>query len=566
MLFMSHIYRFAFWLSVSRQGSAMSFRLRYQIAGFLFVLFLILVLVMGYFNICILNDQVQRFTFFQAKDSAGRVLKYLEESLPDGLRSLEDLELYPDLLESFLKYRDTVDSLRNLVLYDRNGNVVYSGKKWDDVLVDNRYILRKVLDRKIAASVMWAVNPKTGRGEEVKSYGIFDRRIMVNDYYYPVIKNGRFIGVLLVSLKLEKASRLLEFIFFGNLSLSMIFIITAFIAIYFWSEHAINEPLRRLLDAQQRLKLGDFEALAVVNAPANNELSVIAGSFNDMTRELKKYKEELQRRQKELLDANEKYRLLNETLEQQVNVKTTEMREFFSLITHDLKIPLAAIRGYIELLQKSNTGTLNKKQKKFLHAMDALTIHLLNMIKNMLDVVKYDEGRVKYDFENFDLLQLVCVIEQRLMPLIEEKEIKLTRIIPDECRFVYGDREKIGQVLSNIISNAINYTPSGSEITITAGQDGSLTEVRIRDTGPGIPQDQLKRIFEKFQQVPGKQSPTTSLGLGLYIVKKIMEGHKMKVWAESTEGKGSSFYFYLEGERKTDDRGRRTGGLDMSDS
>jgi signal transduction histidine kinase len=101
-------------------------------------------------------------------------------------------------------------------------------------------------------------------------------------------------------------------------------------------------------------------------------------------------------------------------------------------------------------------------------------------------------------------------------------------------------------VLANVLANGINYTPDKGEITITAEEEGDMVEIRVRDTGIGIPPEQLERIFEKFQQIPGRESSSTSLGLGLYIVKIILEGHGMKVWAKSTEGKGSSFYFTLE--------------------
>ncbi len=520
-------------------------RLRNQIASFLFLLFTMVVLTMGYFNVSILKDQLRRLTLYQARSISDQLFSFLDESLPQDIDSIEDFVRQRGHFNEFLKMASTVEQLRNLVLYDAQGRVVYSRKLREDIYVNNRPFIEKAKEELYPQSAMWLINPRKKTGKLVKTYGLFDSGILLNDYYYPILRKGKLLGVLHVSLRLEKASRLLRFFFVGNLSISIIFIMTAFIAIYVWSEHAINRPLRNLLRAQERLRSGDFDAHVDLSEPPTNELSIIAHSFNDMAREIKRYQERLKEQAKELEEINKEYKKLNETLENEVEKKTMELREFFSLITHDLKIPLAAIKGYVDLLKKEKTGPLSDKQRRFINSIETATLHLLSMVKNMLDSVKYEDGRVEYFMEEFDLLKVVYEIKNHFLPIIHEKKINLLVLIPDECRSVYGDRAKIGQVISNILNNAINYTPNGGDITITATEVDDLVEVRIRDSGKGIHPEQLERIFEKFQQIPGKETPSTSLGLGLYIVRKIMEGHGMKAWAESTLGKGSSFYFTL---------------------
>ena len=521
-------------------------RLRYQIAGFIFILFTTVVLFMGYFNVTILSDQLQRLSLYRANSSARNLFGLFQESMNSGHENLESFISDRTRLNQFLKYTMSSKELRNVGLYDVRGAQLYSRFKNQDVSLDVRSVVHRVVATQKERAVVWAVDPYNGKGEQIEKYGLLDPRLIIADFYFPILKNADVVGVFRVTLNLEKASRLLKFFFMGNLSLSMVFILTAFVAIYMWSENAINKPIRNLLRAQEQLSRGNFDVHVDLNLPRNNELAVIADSFNKMARELNTYQQQLKEQTTQLEKLNRQYLGLNENLEHQVEEKTLELREFFSLITHDLKIPLAAIKGYLALLQKTKTGPLNDKQKKFVTSIEAATGHLLGMVKNLLDSVKYDAGKVEYFMEDFTLQDLLDEVTRNLHPLVGEKGIDLTVMIPDECCPVMADRTKIGQVLSNILSNAINYTPDGGNITVTAEEEGETVEVRIRDSGIGIPPDLLERIFEKFQQIPGKESPSTSLGLGLYIVRKIMEGHGMRVWAKSTQGKGSSFYFTLK--------------------
>lgn len=524
----------------------MGLRLRYQISGFLFILFSIVVLIMGYFNISILNEQLRMISLQKSKETADSVYQVLNKMIPPYIDSIDEFIMRKKLFNDFQKYALSVDSLRNVEIYDPNLRLLYSRVAHDEVNVDNRTILEKVKADKEPAVRLWAVNPYDGTAKSIENYGVLETRMLLRDFYFPIFRQKKIIGFAHFSVRQEKTSRLIKFFFLGNLSLSIVFIMTAFVAIFMWSENAINRPLRNLLRAQEQLSRGDFDAHVDIQLPANNELAVISNSFNQMARELKAYKEELDEKTRKLEMLNEQYRKLNENLEQEVENKTMELKEFFSLITHDLKIPLAAIKGYTSLLKKSKTGTLSKKQELFVDSIETSTIHLLGMVRNMLDSVKYDAGKVTYYMENFNIVELVMEIENNIHPSISERSIEFSRNIPQSCQWVYGDRTKIGQVISNIISNAIEYVPGGGKIQLAVWEKGELVEVMIKDNGPGIPPELLSLIFDKFKQIPGKESPSTSLGLGLYIVRKIMEGHSMKAWAVSEEGQGSEFHFTLK--------------------
>ncbi len=524
----------------------MGLRLRYQISGFLFILFSIVVLIMGYFNISILNEQLRMISLQKSKETADSVFQVVNKMIPPYIENIDEFIKRKKVFNDFQKYTLSVDTLRNIEIYAPDLQLLYSRVAYDEVNVDNKAILEKVKASREPVVRLWAVNPYDGNAKSIENYGVLETRTLMRDFYFPVFRQKKIVGYVHLSIRQEKTSRLIKFFFLGNLSLSIVFIMTAFVAIFMWSENAINRPLRNLLRAQEQLSRGDFDAHVDIQLPANNELAVISNSFNQMARELKAYKEELDEKTRKLEMLNDQYRELNENLEQEVENKTMELKEFFSLITHDLKIPLAAIKGYTSLLKKSKTGTLSKKQELFVDSIETSTIHLLGMVRNMLDSVKYDAGKVTYYMENFNIIDLVMEIENNIHPSISERSIEFSRNIPPACQWVYGDRTKIGQVISNIISNAIEYVPIDGKIQLSVWQKEDLVEVMIKDNGPGIPPEQLSLIFDKFKQIPGKESPSTSLGLGLYIVKKIMEGHGMKAWAISEEGQGSEFHFTLK--------------------
>jgi signal transduction histidine kinase len=520
-------------------------RLRYQIAGFLFVLFTTVVLIMGYFNMSILGDLVSRFSFFQAEISADQVYTNLDKIIPENEISIDSFISREEKFANFAKFAGNPGFIGNVIIYNEKKEQVFHHKSEDDMRINHEAFLDSIEKSRISQSVVWAVDSHTGQGKAVDTYKFFDSRTIYNEFYYPIIRNGRFLGTLRVSIRLFMATNLMRLFLVGNGSLALIFIITAFIAVYIWSGNAIDRPIQNLLQAQEKLRHGDFDAHIDPDLLVGNDLGRIANSFNVMTKELKQYQEELKEKAEQLEKVNKQYRELNETLEQEVERKTLELKEFYSMITHDLKIPVAAIKGYTELLKKDKTGTLNPRQEQFVNSIGTATVHLLNMVKNMLDSVKYDDGRVSYYLDDFNLKEAVMEVEEHILPIINEKNIGFRVEVPDDCTNVFGDRTKICQVVTNIIGNAINYTPTGGNIQLQTAKKDDLVEVRISDTGVGIPPEQVSRIFEKFQRVPNKETPSTSLGLGLYIVKKIMEGHGMKVWVESEEGKGSTFFFTI---------------------
>jgi len=231
--------------------------------------------------------------------------------------------------------------------------------------------------------------------------------------------------------------------------------------------------------------------------------------------------------------------------------------EFVSVASHELRTPLAAIKNAIQLLLKGKAGTVNETQVKFLSMAERNINRLTNILNELLDLSRIESGRMVMKFEELDLQSLFEFILSSFKSQVEGKGIKLRTETPPEVHKVYGDRDKVEQILTNLIGNALKFMPEGGEIAISAQPlyaDGKMMAIAVKDSGIGIPNDQLDKIFEKFHQVEGSlQRSVGGTGLGLAITKGLVEAHQGKIFVESEMGKGSTFTFTLplaEGEKR----------------
>ncbi|HXE71928.1 MAG TPA: ATP-binding protein [Candidatus Nitrosotenuis sp.] len=213
--------------------------------------------------------------------------------------------------------------------------------------------------------------------------------------------------------------------------------------------------------------------------------------------------------------------------------------EFLATITHDLKSPLASILGYTELLCDSRTGVLSPTHADFVGGIIRASKTLQLLINNLLQSARMEAGRLEISPSIFDLQELAREIEEMFRPLLAHKELRLEVDIPAGLR-VHADRERIQQVLLNLLSNAVKFTPRQGSIRITARPEGDRVALAVADTGKGMPSYLLERLFQKFSQ--GEKGGT---GLGLYIVRKVLEAHGEEILVESEVGRGTTFSFHL---------------------
>ncbi|MDQ7823251.1 MAG: ATP-binding protein [Candidatus Eremiobacteraeota bacterium] len=217
--------------------------------------------------------------------------------------------------------------------------------------------------------------------------------------------------------------------------------------------------------------------------------------------------------------------------------------EFLATITHDLKSPLASIMGYSELLTNPKLGELNKKQKDFAEAIMRGGKTLQILISNILSSSRLESGQMQYSMYDFSVNELFDELHEMFLPITSHKKINLATQI-DHQYVAHGDKEKIKEVITNLISNAVKFTPEKGTITLIGEWDQDKVRISIDDTGKGIPEEEIPRLFLKFAQLKGEKQGT---GLGLFIIKKIMEAHGQEISVKSTVGKGSTFMFHLEG-------------------
>jgi two-component system, NtrC family, sensor histidine kinase GlrK len=284
------------------------------------------------------------------------------------------------------------------------------------------------------------------------------------------------------------------------------------IGISFVTTRNITKPLTLLAEKTKEISAGVFRGDLTINSPP--EIAELTTAFNVMCDKLKRVE----------------------------RMKS----DFFSSMSHELRTPLTSIKEGIGLLQDGVGGSVSDKQKRLLSILSEETYRLIGLVNSLLDLSKMEEGMMTYDFHDEYLSPLVKRVVIEMGPLVEAKKIQLKTEINDGLPTLKLDRERIFQVLRNLIGNAVKFTPEGGTITIRTWHNNQGAEFSVRDTGPGIPKENLKAIFEKFNQLPVKASEwMKGTGLGLAIVKHIVTAHGGTVWAESEPGQGSAFIFIL---------------------
>ncbi len=221
--------------------------------------------------------------------------------------------------------------------------------------------------------------------------------------------------------------------------------------------------------------------------------------------------------------------------------------DFVSMAAHELRTPLTALKGYIQVFSKNLSNVLTDQQKTYLLRMRIATQRLVGLVENLLNVSRIERGSLTIRLEDADWLANVKEVSGELLDQTKDKKQELNIIEPKiPLPKVKVDKFRINEVLSNLLTNAISYTPSGGKITIWFDVTPNEVVTHIQDNGQGIPKDAMPHLFTKFFRILGVlEQGSKGTGLGLYIAKSIISQHKGKIWAESEEGKGSTFSFSI---------------------
>jgi signal transduction histidine kinase len=283
--------------------------------------------------------------------------------------------------------------------------------------------------------------------------------------------------------------------------------------------YAIFRPIEHLREGARRIGTGALDHR--IEVVSKDELGELAEDFNVMAAKL----QELDRLK----------------------------QDFVSNVTHELRSPLTSLRGYVEYLLREGAGPLNDEQRESLVVVKNNALRLARFIDNLLDVAKIESRKVELHKEELDLRALAEEMRVVFRPQAAEKKITLANDVPQALRGAWADADKVTEILTNLVSNAVKFTPEGGRVTVAAADGPDAVEVSVQDTGAGIPPEALESVFNKFEQVKptsGLARKTKGTGLGLTIVKGFVEAHGGKVWIESAPGRGTAVRFTLPKHRE----------------
>jgi len=222
--------------------------------------------------------------------------------------------------------------------------------------------------------------------------------------------------------------------------------------------------------------------------------------------------------------------------------------EFVSVASHELKTPINVIIGYTQLLQEELYGPLTPKQRNVADVLDKQAKTLARLVKQLLDVTRFEAGAGRLDVRPIELRGLLINLEEGFQVLADQRGIRFRVVAQDGLpETVHWDHDRINEVLGNLISNALKFTDRGGEVEVLAMPTDHSVQIVVRDTGIGIPPEQVPRVFEKFFQASNQDAANTGggTGLGLAIAREIVEAHQGTITLESTPGVGTSFTLVL---------------------
>jgi signal transduction histidine kinase len=281
---------------------------------------------------------------------------------------------------------------------------------------------------------------------------------------------------------------------------------------------SVTDGLRQLSRAANRLAEGDLKARTPVEG--QDEIAQVSIAFNEMANQLEKTARE------------------REELE---NLR----RDLIAWTSHDLRTPLTSIRAMIEAL---HDGVVNDEEtrQRYYQTIRADIVALNALINDLFELAQLEAGGLPLELENHSLRDLISDTLESFRPLAEKRAVEIEGEVGDNLDPVWMNAAKIGRVLSNLISNALQYTPEGGKVLVQACRNGKGVEVVVQDSGPGFEEKDMSRIFEKFYRGEQARSRATGgAGLGLAIARGIVDAHGGKMWAKNADDYGAVVGFLL---------------------
>jgi signal transduction histidine kinase len=339
----------------------------------------------------------------------------------------------------------------------------------------------------------------------------------------PILENDNLLGyfyIILASEEQAEVTSMLSGSYMLKLGSNMFFIaligalIIGLLAIWF-----LTRNLRNIIDTVRRFKEGDLQARVAENN--KGEMVVLADTFNDMADTIVTNIDEL---------------------------KSVEnlRKELIANVSHDLRTPLAIQQGYVETLLMKEESISPEKRKEYLEIVLNSSEKLSGLIAQLFEYSKLEAKQIQPSKEPFFITELAQDIFQKYQILAADKKINMKLDMSPDLPMVFADVGLVERVIQNLMDNALKFTPEGGEVTITLEEMDKTVEVKIADTGPGIPENEQSFIFERYRQSERvNNEKQQGAGLGLAIVKKILELHDATIRVNSRLNEGTTFLFQL---------------------
>ncbi len=390
------------------------------------------------------------------------------------------------------------------------------------------------------------------------------------DIVYPMKEGTHLIGHIHVGYKKtyieDIVSQIVTVLIFVVVLVSLF---TGFLG--FYASNIIARPVKKLSKGMQEISSGNLGVKLDIRS--GDELESLGNAFNKMASDLKESQEKIRKQNEELeqkveertqdiqegkraiMSMMEDTETLNkeliqtqEMLEQNVKeLKETDVKknQFMSIAAHELKTPLTSIHGFSQLLQNRDIAKDQKKREKYIKIMDHETLRLARLVNDMLDLSRIDLNTVTFDMDAVDVNEIVEGIRTEMNIQALAKGLEIEYILEKSMPKIITDRERLTQILMNLINNAVKYTPKG-KITVMVSTEGKNIHFVVKDTGIGIAKNNRDKVFGRFYQVDSSYTRSAGgVGLGLSLCKEFVERLSGKMWFASVPKKGSEFHFTL---------------------
>lgn len=301
----------------------------------------------------------------------------------------------------------------------------------------------------------------------------------------------------------------------------------------------ITRPMGQGLNLQARRKDSTLIPVEISLSPVSTERGVqVIAVVRDVT--------ERRKTEQQLHTLQQSYMHELEARQQEAERLNRLKSEFMASISHELRTPLHTIIGFAELLGEDNGMPLNEKQKRFLHHIQTDSEHLLGLINDVLDLSRIEAGGLRLATQSLPLAPVITETVNAVRPYAAEKRVTVGVDELGEEIGVLADPLRVRQILYNLLTNGVKFTPEGGEVNVSTSAAGRFVRVTVADTGVGIPEEECSRIFDKFYQTGYTAEGTRQgTGLGLTICKQLVQMQGGVIWVESKPGHGSRFHFTL---------------------